>query len=252
MTALVAVWRRELAAFFDTPVAWVTCALFVLTLHGLYFFLGYPVGDLALPGFWEGRVASLQVVFSWLPALFVVLVPALTMGAWAEERRAGTDELLLTLPITPVQAVLGKFLAAWCQLVVLLGVAILPLAAVVAGLGPLDWSTAVGGLVGAALLGASFVALGLWISALSGEQLIAFLLAAVLLGALWTTSLLVRVVPAGAATFLHAASPATHDLETAALGVLDLRDLVYHGSLTALGLALNTLAVRARLRGSVR
>lgn len=246
MSATLAVFRREFGAYFDSPVAWVTTTLFVLTLHALFFFLGYPIGDYRVPGFWEGRVASLQALFAWLPLLFVVLVPAITMGAWAEERRAGTDEILLTLPLRPRHAVLGKFLAAWLLLVLVVAIAVVPLHLVVASLGDVDVGTVVGGFLGACLLGAACVALGLLVSAASQDQLIAFLLAAVLLGALWSTTLFVRVLPAGLAEWVHGASPTTHYLESAARGVFDLRDVVYHGVLSAVGLALTVTLVEAR------
>ena len=89
MSAVIAIWRRELAGAFDSLVALVTTALFVLALDGLFFLGGYEVGGVSLPSFWEGRVASLRTLFAWLPLLFVVLVPALSMGSWAEERRSG-------------------------------------------------------------------------------------------------------------------------------------------------------------------
>ena len=246
MRGTLAVLRRELGATLESPVAWVTAAIFATALHALYYFLGYPIGDLALPGLWEGRVASLQSLWAWLPLLLAVLVPALTMGAWAEERRAGTDELLLTLPLPARSAVLGKFLAAWVLLVGILGATVLPLAAVVAQLGPLDWSAALGGLIGAGALGASYVALGLFVSSLTQEQLVAFLVSALLLGALWSTSLFVRVLPASVADWIYYASPSTHYLESAARGVFDLRDLLFLGTLTLLFLVLNTLAVDLR------
>ncbi len=246
MSATLAVFRRELLGHFDSLVALVTTALFVVALDALFFFVGYAVGDLRVPSFWVGREATLRALFAWLPLLFVVLVPALTMGAWAEERRAGTEELLLTLPITTRAAVLGKFLSAWTLVVVLLVVAVVPVAAVVASLGPLDWGTVWGGLVGAAALAATCTALALWISALTGDQLIAFLVAAVLLGAFQGAGLLATLLPADLAALVHYANPATHFLDSAALGVLDLRDGVYHALLVALGLWLCVAAVERR------
>jgi len=173
-------------------------------------------------------------------------VPALTMGAWAEESRSGTDELLLTLPIPVRSAVVGKFVAAWSLLVFILAATVLPLAIVLSQLGPLDWGAALGGLIGAAVLGASYVALGLFVSSLTQEQLVAFLVSALLLGALWSTSLFVRVLPASVADWIYYASPSTHYLESAARGVFDLRDLVFLGSATLLLLVLNSLSVDLR------
>jgi ABC-2 type transport system permease protein len=246
LSGTLAVLRRELGAYFDSPVAWVTTALFVFVLHALFFFLGYPIGDGALPGLWEGRVASLDAAVAWIPILFALLVPALTMGAWAEERRAGTDELLLTWPLSTRAAVAGKFLASWLFLLVLLVVAIAPLAAVVASLGDLDLRAVAGGVVGAWFFGAGCLALGLAVSAIAREQLVAFLLGAVLLGALASAALFVRVLPPALAELVHYASPAAHYLETSARGVLDARDLVFHGLLVWAGLTFNAILVEAR------
>lgn len=249
MSAVLAVWRRELGAAFDSMTALVTTLLFVLTLHALFFLGGYAVGDLRLPGFWEGRSASLRTLFAWIPLLYVVLAPALSMGAWAEERKSGTEELLLTLPLKPRQAVLGKFLATWTLLCALLVVAVLPAAVVVGLLGPLDWSSVWGGLVGAAALGGACLALCLWVSSLSQDQLIAFLLSAVLMGLLWAAGPLADLLPSALASALHQASPATHFLESAALGVFDVRDLVYHGLFVFAGLSLNAIVVEGRRYG---
>ena len=109
----LAVCRRELAATFESPIAYVTIALFVITLDGLFFFIGYPIGSVPLPSLWTGAQASLVVLFTWLPLLLALLVPALTMGAWAEERSRGTEELLLTYPVRTGEVVMGKFLASW-------------------------------------------------------------------------------------------------------------------------------------------
>ena len=133
MSRVFAVWRRELAAAFDSPIAYVTIALFALTLHGLFFFLGYPVGRVPLPSFWELGQANLLVLFTWLPLLLALLVPALTMGAWAEERRRGTEELLLTYPLRTIEVVLGKFCAAWSLVALLIVLTVLPVAVSVAG-----------------------------------------------------------------------------------------------------------------------
>ena len=161
MTRTLAVFKREMRSAFESPIAYVTIALFVLVLDGLFFFIGFPIGRVPLPGLWEGGQASLIVLFTWLPLLLAFLIPALTMRAWAEERRSGTEELLLTYPLRTGEVVAGKFLAAWALVVLLVALSVLPVAATVASLGPLDWSTVWVGLVGAALLGAGYVAVAL-------------------------------------------------------------------------------------------
>ena len=209
-----AVFRRELASAFESPIAYVTIALFVIVLDGLFFFLGFPVGPVPLPGLWEGGQANLIVLFTWLPLLLAFLVPALTMASWAEERRSGTEELLLTYPVRTREVVLGKFLAAWTLVA---------------------W-----------MLGAGYVALAQLVSAASGEQLVAFLLGALLLGTLWGLRILVPVLPSEFASVVDYACPATHFLDSAARGVLDLRDVIYFLLLVVFGLTSGGLVVEGR------
>jgi gliding motility-associated transport system permease protein len=246
LTATWALLRRELRASFESPIAYVTIGLFVLVLDGLYFFLGYPVGRLPLPGLWEGGQASLLVLFTWLPLLLAFLVPALCMGSWAEERRAGTEELLLTYPLRTSQVVLAKFLASWLLVIALIVLAVLPVAWTVSGLGELDWSTVWVGLAGAGLMGAGYVALAQFVSACTGEQLVAFLLGCLTLGGLWLLRMLVAVLPPGLAASLEYACPSSHFLDSAARGVLDARDGVYFLSLVAFGLTLAGIVVERR------
>jgi len=238
--------RRELRSAFDSPVAYVAIGLFVLVLPALFFFLGYPVGRAPLPGLWEGGQASLIVLFHWLPLLLALVVPALSMGAWAEERRAGTEELLLTYPVRTASVVLGKFLATWTLTMLMVVLAVLSAALTVDQLGDLDWNTVWAGLLGAAGLAAAYVAIAQFLSGISGEQLVAFLLGALALGILWALPLFVRVLPGAVASAVASASPTSHFLGSAAQGVLDLSDAIYFLLLTALGLTLNVLVVERR------
>lgn len=246
MSRTLAVFRRELRALFESPIAYVTIALFVVTQAALYFFAGYPVGDVPLPGLWEGGQASLIVLFTWLPLLFAFLVPALAMGAWADERRAGTEELLLTFPLRTGQVVVGKFLAVWSFVTLLVALTVLPVALTVDALGDLDWNTVWVGIVGASLLSAGYCAIALPFSAATGEQLVAFLLGTIALATLWALRMAVDLFPAAFASVLAYAAPSSHFLESAARGVLDLRDFVYFGLLIAFGLNLNVLLVERR------
>ena len=246
MRPALAVFRREFAGAMDSPVAWVAFCVFCLTLHTLFYFLGYQIGDLQLPALWTGRVATLDALFAWLPPFYAILAPALTMGSWAEERRSGTDELLLTQPIPLFSIVLGKFLSAWLLLSIVTTIAVLSAAWLVASIGPLDWGTVHGGLAGALLFAGVSVAIGLVASALTQEQLVAFLVGAILLAALWSAGLFVRVVPAAVAEALWYASPSLHFLESGARGLFDARDLVYYGLLMGCALFLNKVVVEGR------
>lgn len=246
MRGLLPVFRREFGARIDAPSSLVVTLVFAVVGHGLFFFLGHPVGDLRLPSFWEGNAASLQVLFAWIPLLFVGFVPALTMGAWAEERASGTEELLLSWPLSGLASALAKFLAVWLFLGLALVITILPLAVVVSGLGDLDWGIVWCGLFGAFLLGGACAAVSLVLSALFREELAAFLASALLLGLLWASGLLVASLPPSLAEVVFYASPYAHFFDSAARGVLDVRDLVYHGSLIAAGIIGNTLLVEGK------
>jgi ABC-2 type transport system permease protein len=241
-----AVARRELCAWLDAPGAWVVALLCALALHAAYWFLGYPIGEQRLPGLWEGRSASLQAVFAWLPLVYAVLVPALCMASWAEERRSGTEELLLAWPVRARTAVLGKFGAAWLALAGWTTAVLLPLALVVARLGDLDWGAAVCGWLGALCLCGSCAAIALCVSAASAEPLVAYLLAALALAGLWSTSLYSRVLPGGVAELVAALSPTAHYLDTSARGLLDAADLAWHAAWIAAALCLNTWLLQGR------
>ncbi|MEO0652920.1 MAG: ABC transporter permease [Planctomycetota bacterium] len=241
-----AVYRRELAAALEAPASWVVLASFVAALHSLYFFVGFPVGEQQFPGFWEARVAGLQTVFAWLPALLAIVAPALSMGAWAEERRAGTEELLLAWPLPTGATVLGKFLATWTQLALVLAIAILPLALAVSGVGPLDLGVACAGLAGGVLLGGACVAVGQLVSACTRDQLVAFVLGALVLGALWLAGFALRGADPSVATWIAVVSPTAHFLNSAAVGLLDLADVLYFVAVAAAALFATHTAVEAR------
>ena len=246
MSGTLAILRRELGAMLDSPVAWVMAGLFFAVLHTGFFFLGYPIGDLRLPAFWSGSVASLDTLFAWIPPLLCIVIPAITMGGWAEEARSGTDELLLTQPLRTVQIVLGKGLAAWLLLCLVLLCAVVPVALVVGSLGPLDWGSTVGGLLGAWLLALACVAVGLCASAWTHEPFVAFGASASVLTTLWAAGTFVRLLPASLAEVAWYASPSLHFQESGARGLLDLRDVVYFVGIAAVFLFLNVLAVERR------
>ncbi len=167
MSAALTVARREFAAYFATPVATVFIVIFLVLAGSLTFTLG---------GFFSRGQADLIPFFSFVPWLFLFLVPALTMRLWAEERRLGTIELLLTLPITAGQAVVGKFLAAWAFCAVALALTF-PLWLTVNFLGEPDNGVILTGYLGCLLVAGAYLAIGAAISALTRNQVIAFVLA---------------------------------------------------------------------------
>jgi ABC-2 type transport system permease protein len=242
----LAIARRELGALLASRSAWAAALVAVLGLHAAFYFLGFPIGDRRVVGFWEGRTASLAALFSWLPFAAAVLAPALTMGAWSAEKKSGTEELLLAHPLRAGEAVLGKFLAHGLVAGALLLCATLPLAVLVSRLGPLDWGASACGLFGALLLAAGYVAVGLCASALVAEELSAFLLASGLLFLLTFAGFFVRALPPELAELAWYASPPVHFVDSAARGLFDARDVLYHALLAAFALTANTLAVSGR------
>lgn len=229
--------RREWRAAFETPVAYVFLALFP-AVAALFFFV---LSDF----FVEGR-ASLRAFFSHLPGLLVFAAPAATMRQWAEERRGGTEELLLTYPFRVADLVLGKFLAAFGLLLLALALTGgVPLT--VAALGDLDWGPVIGGYVGTALLAAACVAVGLFFSACTRNQIVAWILAAAALfaanavGAAATAT----AIPPAFGRLLLALDFGVH-FQSIARGVLDARDVAFYLAVTAWFLCLNGLMVEAR------
>ena len=169
MPALI-VARRELAGYFATPVAYVFIVIFLVLAGALTFTLG---------NFFGRGQADLQPFFSFVPWLFLFLVPALTMRLWAEERRLGTIELLLTLPLPQWQAVVGKFLAAWAFCGIALALTF-PLWITVNILGEPDNGVILAGYVGCLMVAGAYLALGAAVSALTKNQVVAFVLAVAL------------------------------------------------------------------------
>jgi ABC-2 type transport system permease protein len=167
MAPALIVARRELAAYFATPVAYVFIVIFLVLSGALTFTLG---------NFFARGQADLIPFFSFVPWLFLFLVPALTMRLWAEERRLGTIELLLTLPLPQWQAVVGKFLAAWAFCGIALALTF-PLWITVNVLGQPDNGVILSGYLGCLLVAGAYLAVGAAVSALTRNQVVAFVLA---------------------------------------------------------------------------
>lgn len=217
-----AILRREWKAYFNSPVAYVFIVIF-LVLAG---FFTFNVSRL-----YEAGRADLGPFFFWHPWLYLILVPAVAMRLWAEERRTGTLELLLTLPVTTAQAIGGKFAAAW--LFLLLGLALtFPVVATVAYLGDPDPGPILTGYLGSALLAGAYLSVGTFTSALTRNQVISFILSAViglfllLAGYPPVTGMLSAVAPPWLVEVVSGFSFSAH-YEQMQRGVIDLRDLLY-------------------------
>jgi ABC-2 type transport system permease protein len=226
MSQLVTIFRRELRGYFATPLAYVFIVIFLVLASVFMFQLG---------GFFERGQADLQAFFRWHPWIYLVLIPAISMRLWAEERNSGSIELLFTLPISLWQAVVGKFLAAW----VFAGIALLltfPVWITVDYLGSPDNGVIVAAYAGSWLLAGGFLAVGACLSAATRNQVIAFVTAA-LIGFVFLLAGFPLVLdlergwmPAGIVDAIASLSFLTH-YEAISKGVIDLRDLVYFAAL---------------------
>lgn len=220
-----AIAKREWSAYFNSPVAYVFLVIYLI-LMGFFTF--------NVSRFYEAGQADLKSFFFWHPWLYLLLVPASAMRLWAEERRSGTIELLLTLPVTTGQAIRGKFIAAWLFLILALALTF-PVVATAYYLGKPDPGPIVCGYLGSALLAGAFVSVGLFTSALTRNQVISFILAVViglfliLAGFPPVTDFLGRFAPEWVVDGVAAFSFVAH-FDSMQRGVLDARDLVYFAS----------------------
>ena len=230
--------KRELAGYFSSPVAYVFIVIFLL-LSGFFTFM---VG-----GFFERGEASLVSFFMWHPWFYLFLVPAVGMRLWAEERRVGTLELLLTMPVTAWQAIVGKFVASWLFLGLALGLTF-PLVITVNYLGSPDNGVILAGYLGSLLMAGSYLAISCLTSALTRNQVVSFIIAVVLclFLNLWRVSAGDQSAGAWSVTLVELVASfsfITH-FEGFQKGVLDSRDVIFF--LSVIGFSLFTTGVILR------
>lgn len=241
---ICSVARRELVGAVSSPVAYVFVVIFLLLSAFFTFMIG---------GFFERGQASLLSFFGWHPWLYLFLVPAVGMRMWAEERRSGTIELLLTLPLTTWQAILGKFLA---YLVIIAAALLLtfPVWITVNLLGSPDNGVILAGYLGSLLLGASYLAVSSFTSSLTRNQVVSLIISVVICFFLilcgWppVLNLLNRVFSPSVVEFVAAFSVMTH-FESIQRGVLDIRDLAFFASMILFFLFATHAVLRARRAG---
>jgi ABC-2 type transport system permease protein len=236
-----AVLKRELSGYFGSPVAYVFIVIFLL-LVGFFTF--------NVSNFYEMGQADLRGFFQWHPWVYMFLIPAVAMRLWSEERRLGTIELILTMPITPAEVIVGKFLAAWLFIAVALALTF-PMIFTVLYLGNPDLGTIFCGYIGSLLMAGAFLGIGSMTSSLTRSQVISFILAVVLClffilsgyapvtGALsgWAPTWLVDMVAQlGVLTHFTAISR----------GIIDLRDILYFFSLILFMLFVNGIVILNR------
>lgn len=241
MRNISTIFKREFKGYFESPVAYVFLVVF-LVLTG---FLTFSVAS-----FYERSLADLDMFFFWHPWVYLLLVPAAAMGLWAEERRAKTIELLLTLPVTMTQAILGKFFAAWAFLTVALALTF-PIVLTTAYLGSPDMGVIACGYLGSVLLAGAYVATGMLTSSVTRSQVIGFVLALTLcllmLLAGWepVTGFFVKWAPTWLVDAVASLSFMPH-FQGMQRGVVDLRDVAYYLSVIVFMLFGNYLVLDSR------
>lgn len=233
------VWKKEFLGFFFSPIAYLFMIVFTVCSVLGFLYVGRP-------NFFQANRADMRGFFEVLPYLYIVLVPALTMRLWSEERKQGTLEGLLTLPMREWELMIGKFAAAWTMLLVTL-LLTFPIPLFVSGLGPLDWGPVIGGYFAAAMLGAAYIAVGIFLSGLNRNQILAFISTAVVLAFFVAVGhkdflqLLDSIHPALAS--LGADVGFLDHFESVSRGVLDTKDLVYFASFTFVFLVFNRFSI---------
>jgi ABC-2 type transport system permease protein len=241
MNRTMIILKRELNAYFATPVAYVFIVIFLLMVGVFTFYVG---------GLYERNQADLEPFFRFHPWLYMLLIPAISMRLWSEERKAGTLELLMTLPISLTEAVIGKFLAAWCFTALALALTF-PIWITINYLGNPDNTVIAAGYLGSLLLAGACLAIGSCISALTKNQVVAFVISFIICFAFnlsgfpivldlfssWAPQAIVDVV--SSFSFLA-------HFESILKGVIDIRDIIFFASLIAFWLYANVLAIEAK------
>jgi len=239
MNTIQALFKRELRSYFATPVAYVFIVIFLVLMGTFTFYLG---------GFYEQGQADLRAFFNFHPWLYLFLVPAIAMRLWAEERKSGSIEMLMTLPITPWQAVLGKYFAAWAFTAIALALTF-PVWLTVNYLGDPDNGVIFAAYVGSLLMAGGFLAIGACVSAITRNQVIAFVLSIVmcfgflLSGFPFVLDLFSGWAPQVVIDGIASLSFLTH-FSNISRGVIDIRDLVYFGLLIGAFLYANTIVLQ--------
>ena len=235
MKNVLAIARKEFKEYFGSPMAYIFITVFLLLVNFFYVWFFFIQGQ-----------AEMRSFFGPLPYLILFMIPAVTMRLWAEERKIGTLEVLMTLPVQEKEIVLGKFLASLALLTVMLALTFnVPL--LVSALGDPDGGTIICGYLGSLLMGASFLAIGLFASALSGNQIVAFILGIAICAAMLIVgeAYFLLFIPDILVPFFNYLGLGTH-FESIGRGIIDTRDIVYYLSVIGVFLYLNLVIVENR------
>ncbi len=233
MRQVAHIFRKEFNAYFISPIAYIVISIFLL-VTGWFFFAT----------FFLNNQASLRFFYRLLPVVFAFVIPAITMRLISEELNVGSHEILLTMPVTVRDVILGKFFASVAMIVAML-IPTIAYPLTVSLIGPLDWGPVVGGYVGAVFLGAAFSAIGLFASALTRNQIIAFIMGLAICFTLTLIDKMLYFLPRsllGVFAYLGA----DFHFQNIAKGIIDTRDILYFVSVCFVGLYGAYLALQAK------
>lgn len=227
--------KKELNIYFNTSIAYIFLALFLIVGNWLFW-----------QNFYLFNQASMRSYFSLLPWIFLLIIPAITMRAWSEEKKSGTIELLLTLPVKDIEIVLGKFLSGMIFVFIALTLT-LSSPIIIASMGNLDWGPIMGGYLGALFLGAAYLSLGLFISAINKNQITSFIISLTLcfLFMIMGSEFILISLPQFLASVMKLTS-VTYHFNSISRGVIDFRDIFYYLSFIFIFLLLNINALKSR------
>ncbi len=232
MRGMTAILKKEFKAYWISPMGYIYLVVFLSLTMWIFF-----------RGFFIINQANIRTFFSILPWVFLLFIPAITMRLWTEERRLGTLELILTLPVKDHEVLFGKFLAAYLFLIISL-ILTLPLPISVSLIGNLDWGQVITSYIGALLLGGAYLSIGIFASSISFNQIVSFILGAVFIFLLYLIGMqwILMTFPPKIAAVLQYLGLGYH-YEGIIRGVLDIRDILYYLSVMAIFLYLNLRSI---------
>ncbi len=244
MHNIFVIFRRELAGYFATPLAYIFIIIFLALNGSLTFYLG---------NFFSRGQADLAPFFTFHPWLYLLLIPAVSMRLWAEERKSGTIELLMTLPVSTTEIVLGKFLAAWAFISVAVALTF-PFWITVNILGTPDNGVILASYIGSLVMAAAYLAIGACISATTKNQIVSFIIAAAVCFIFLSAGLEIVLAffrgwaPSAVVKLIASLSFLTHFVSITQ-GMIDMRDVVFFGSVIGISLLINVALVDLKKAG---
>ncbi len=232
MKTITAIIKKELKSYFNSPVAYIFITVFLILSSWIFF-----------RTFFFNNQASMRNFFSLMPFLFLFIIPAITMRLWSEEKKLGTLEVLMTLPVKDIDVVIGKFLGTLIFLFIML-VLSLPVAIIVVSLGKVDLGAIMTGYLGLLLMGAAYISIGLFVSSFTKNQIISFIVAIAISFFLLVIGqeIVTYFVPQQLVPLLQYIGLSKH-FDSIMRGVIDSRDIIYYFSITSIFLYLNAKVI---------